>query len=329
MKKLLNIVFATLAILATALAFGGDHAFALAAVTPVALPVKNELAERELIKKFRHDNTWLSEVRSKNNWVNNDVIKIPKRGAAPSVLINNNVYPIAKNGRDDTHVVVSLNKYETENTIVTEDELYALPYEKVSDVQSQHREELEDKTAEHALYSLSPASDAADTPVLLTTGDDDGTGRKKLTTADLIVLKKKIDLLNVPKTGRILVLCPDHVADLLEEDRKFYAQYQNIKNGVISKTYCGFAVYEANYTPTYDAAGDKEAFDAASPTGYSASVVFHKRTTAKARGNVKRYALTANMNPEMRENVIGFRVWFACVAYRNEGQAAIVSDAVV
>lgn len=331
MKKAFKILLGLLAIFALgmfAYGIGGPEGIAMASATPVALPIKNELAEKELIKKFRHDNSWLAEVTSKNRWVNNDVIKIPKRGAAPNVLINNNVYPIVKNDREDSHVVVSLNKYETENTIVTDDELYALPYEKVNDVQQQHREELEDKTAEHALHSLAPASNTTETPVLVTTGADDGTGRKRLTTGDLIKLKKSLDKLNVPKTGRTLVLCPDHVADLLDEDRKFYAQYQNIKEGAISNNYCGFKVYEANYTPTYTAAGAKEAFDAV-PTGNAASIVFHKRTTAKARGSVKRYAITASQNPEMRENVLGFRVWFVCVAYKDEGQAAIVSDDVV
>jgi hypothetical protein len=125
-------------------ALGLDKSDAMMAVTPVAAPILNEQAEREMIKQLRHDNSWLSELRSKNNWVSNDVIKIPKQGAAPAVLINNQVYPIASNKREDSHVILSLNKYDTENTTVTEDELYALPYEKTSDVQQQHREELED-----------------------------------------------------------------------------------------------------------------------------------------------------------------------------------------
>lgn len=331
MKKLKTAMTAILmlAIVAMAFAFGenASEAVSMAGITPVAATLKNELAEKELIKKFRHDNTWLNEVRSKNNWVGNDAIKIPKQGAAPNVLINNNVYPINKNDRDDSHVVVSLNKYDTENTTVTDDELYALPYEKVSDVQTQHREELEDTTAEHALHAIAPASNSTNTPVLVTTGEDDGTGRKRLTSKDLINLKKKMDNLKVPKQGRILVLCPDHVADLLEEDRKFYSQYQNHKAGVISMNYYGFKTYESTYCPTYDAGGDKEAFGAA-PTGYEASVVLHKRTVVKATGTVKRYMRDASDDPEMRENTIGFRLWFVCVPIKDEGSAAIVSASV-
>ena len=325
-----HILLAVACLLAGVLALvtSGDCFMALAAATVVALPIKNELAERELIKKFRHENTWLTEVRSKNNWVNNDVIKIPKRGLAPKVLINNKVYPIVSNKRDDTHIVVSLNKYETENTTVTDDELYALPYEKLSDVQQQHREELEDKTAEHALYSLAPSKHSTQTPLLETTGADDGAGRKKLVSDDLVGLKTRLDSLNVPKQGRILVLCPNHVADLLKEDREFKTRYQNAKQGTIAEQYYGFKVYEANYTPSYDKKLVKLKFDASATDARSASVVFHKRTTAKATGSVKRYSRDAKQTPEYRENKIGFRLWFVCVAIEDLGQAALVSGKV-
>ena len=159
------------------------------------LPVKNELAVTELITQFRHENEWLEAVKSKNEWVGNDVIKIPVRGVAPKVLIDNTVYPISSHQREDGKVVITLHKYETENTEVTTDELYALPYEKVSDVQIQHRETLEDRTAEHALVSIAPQKNTAKTPVITTTGEDDGTGRKRLIAKDLIRLKKQLDKL--------------------------------------------------------------------------------------------------------------------------------------
>ena len=180
--------------------------------------LQNELAEKELIKKFRHDNSWLGELTEKAQWVNNDVIKIPRQGAAPNVLINNNVYPILSANRTDDFITVSLNKYDTENTDVTDDELHSLPYEKVSDVQQQHREELEDKTVEHALYSLAPSAATVKMPVLETTGPNDGTGRKRLISQDLINLGLALTKANVPLDGRVLVLSPEHAADLMVED---------------------------------------------------------------------------------------------------------------
>jgi len=329
MKNRQIILFTLLSLTAIAvfMLIGGDlhTAGLMLAVTPVATPIKNELAEREMIKKFRHENTWLTEIRSKPQWVNKDVIKIPIQGLAPKVLINNKVYPIVSKERKDTHILLGLNKYDTENTKVTDDELYALPYEKISDVQQQHREELEDKTAEHALYSISPAAASTQVPLLKTTGADDGTGRLRMTAIDLIKFKNTLDNLGVPKPGRVLVLCSNHVADLLVGDLTFKNQYQNHTTGEICKQYYGFKVYESTYTPLYDDKLKKTAFDAATPTGNAASVAFHKRTTVKATGSVQRYVSLAAQNPEYRESTMGFRLHFICVAIQDLGCGALVS----
>ena len=287
------------------------------------LPLKNELAVTELITQFRHENEWLGAVKSKPEWLNNDVIKIPVRGLAPKVLINNTVYPIASHQREDGKVIISLNKYETENTEVTTDELYALPYEKVSDVQVQHRETLEDRTAEHALVSIAPQKNTDKTPVITTTGEDDGTGRKRLTAKDIIRLKKLEDKLKVPKKGRVLVLCSEHVADLLIEDLTFKTRYQDANSGKIADNYYGFEIYESTYGPTYHN-GEKEAFGAV-PQGKEASIVFHKNYTVKAVGSAVRYAREKSENPEGRKHTIGFEMHFVCVAIKDEGTAAIIS----
>jgi len=299
----------------------------VASATLVALPVKNQLAEKEMIKQLRHEHTWASEIKSKQSWVNQDTIKIPKRGEAPAVLINNTNYPIVKNNRDDSHVVVALNKFDTENTIVTKDELYALPYEKVSDVQQQHRETLEDETMEYGLWGLAPqaADEANNEFVLETTGADDGTGRLKLTTKDLRTLQAKMNKAGISKKGRILILCDDHVSDLLEEDKNFFTQYHNHREGMISSKYYGFKIYEDSTTPEYDdVALTKLAYGSAT-VGRKSSVVFHAGSTAKAAGTVERFARDASTDPELRENTIGFRVWHIIVAYGIEGSAAIIS----
>lgn len=49
--------------------------------------------------------------------------------------------------------------------------------------------------------------------------------------------------------------------------------------------------------------------------GRKSSVVFHKGSTAKAVGTVKRFARPAELDPENRENTIGFRLYHIIVAY--------------
>jgi len=289
--------------------------------------LKNELAESELIKKFRHDNSWLSELKPKNNWVNNDVIKIPRQGTAPTVLINNTTYPIVSARREDDFITLALNKYDTENTIVTDDELYALPYEKVNDVQQQHRETLEDKTAEHALHSIAAPADSATTPVLEASGPDDGTGRKRMTTKDLIDLWKKLGDMKVPLANRVIVLSTEHAADLMLEDsgraKSWGGDFQNGLTGVM---HVGFKLWVSSYSPNYDLVSTtwtKQAFGAV--TGRRASVFFYKPNACKATGSVKRYARLAEDDPDYRQNTIGFRLWFIAVGIKDEGFGAIVS----
>lgn len=341
MKKIFKVTFSILLpLLAVFLAFHfgdavtGQVIAAATGVTVVGSALKNTLAEKEMLKQLRHEHSWVSEIRSRQNWVNQDTMKIPKRGAPPKVLIDNDQYPIDSNQRSDSHIVVSLHKFDTENTTVTDDELYALPYEKVSDVQMQHRETLEDETAEYGLHGLAPKEkdESENQFILETTGENDGTGRKMLTSADLRNLQAKMNKAGISRRGRILVLCDDHVSDLLNEDRKFYTQYHNANKGVLANNYYGFKVYEDSTTPEYewnevDSKWERLAFGSITP-GVKSSVVFHKGSTAKGVGTVKRYMRAAGEDPEMRENTIGFRLWHIIVAYGVEGSAAIVSGTI-
>lgn len=292
-----------------------------------AAVAKKELAEKELIKHFRHAGTWLERVPSKNQWVGNDVIKLNEIGADPEVLINNNTYPITVAQRTDTSSAISLFKYDTTNTKITDDELYALPYDKPGSVQEQHRETLEERTQEHALHSLAPLANTANTPIFVTTGEDDGTGRKRLISKDLINYKKVLDKLKIPMKGRVLVLCAEHVADLLLEDKQLNVQYQNHTTGAIAKNYYSFEIYEDIYAPVYDASLDKIPFGSAT-AGTAASVFFLAQRTAKARGTVSRYMSKAEDDPENRETKVGFRLYFIAIPTSLLGQGAIVSGAV-
>ncbi|WP_264521197.1 hypothetical protein [Flavobacterium sp. N1994] len=291
----------------------------------------NELNEKFIISKFKHLGTWIQEVTSKDNWVGNDAIKIPKRkgDSAPSVLINNAVYPLVSSGRDDEKVVVSLNKYSTVNKEVTADELYSVAYDKEGDINLELKEELEMKSTDHALYSISPASNSADTPVLETTGANDGTGRLRCTKADIIKLKGKLDNLSVPKDGRVLVLSSTHANDLLLEDSVFEKGYMNRVDGKIAMNYYGFIIYEEVYTPTYHATTKvKLAFDSVT-AGRTSTICFHKKSTVKAKGTVTRYARAAKDDPEYRKNVVGYDLYFGCFAIMDQGQGAIIDGKAV
>ncbi|MFV8351562.1 hypothetical protein [Flavobacterium sp. XS2P14] len=328
MKNKFGIIFGlVLMVIAVATGFAKEHpkGVAMAAVTIVDGDLLNELNEKFILTKFRSLGTWLSEVTSKDNWVGNNAIKIPKRkgDSAPVVLINNTVYPMLSSGRDDEKVVVSLNKYSTENRHVTQDELYAIAYDKEGDINMELKEELEIKVTEHALYSISPVSNSASTPVLETTGALDGT-RRRLVKADVIRLKNSLDKASVPKTGRVWVMSSTHANDLLLEDAAFEKGYHNRVDGTISMNYYGFKIYEEVYTPTYHATiKAKLAFDSVT-AGRTSSIIFHKSSCVKAKGTVERFARDKKADPENRKSVVGYDLYFGCFAIQDQGLAAMI-----
>lgn len=328
MKNKLGLLFGLLlVVLAVSTGFAKEHpkGVSMAAVTIVDGDLLNELNEKFILTKFKSLGTWLQEVTSKDNWVGNNAIKIPKRlgDSAPLVLVNNTVYPMVSSGRDDEQVVVSLNKYSTENKHVTQDELYAIAYDKEGDINLEMKEELEIKVTEHALHSISPISNSVSTPVLETTGAVDGT-RLRLCKADVIKLKGKLDSASVPKTGRTLVLSSIHANDLLIEDSVFEKGYMNRIDGAIAMNYYGFKIYEEVYTPTYHATTKVKLAFGSLTAGRTSSIVFHKTSVVKAKGTVDRFARDRKNDPENRKSVVGYDLYFGCFAIQDQGQGALI-----
>ena len=288
--------------------------------------VLRQMWETELISAFRGMRNWMSRIPRRDQYVGNNAINLQVIGADPTVLINNTSYPISVAQRTDDTTVLALNKYDTTNTKITLDELHAVPYDKEGSVIRQHREVLTEKTGEHGLFLLAPAGDSGTTPLVNTTGADNGNGRKRLKSADIITMKNRLDNLKVPREGRILVLCPDHVSDLLLEDQSFQLRYNNTERGTVINQY-GFEIFEDVYCPVYNDSNAKKAFGAAAAgTDRNASTVFLAPRAFQATGDVTLFAQEATGDPLNRESVVGFRVHHIIAPMVNTGFGVIVSD---
>lgn len=258
------------------------------------------------------------------------VIHLVYMGVLPDVLINNTTYPIAIQVLDQEDIPISLDKFQTKATPVTDDELYALSYDKIATVKRKHAKAINKTKFQKAIHSFAPADATnANMPVLLTTGDNDGTGRKRLTVIDIITLKKALDDLQVPEDGRRLVLCGDHVNDLLLADQKFKDQYYNYTTGKVSNLY-GFQLYEYAGNPYYTVATKvKLAFGAVAQAGdYKASIFFSMERVAKAVGWTKMYYSEAKSDTLYQRNLINFRHNAIYLPTREEARGAIISATV-
>lgn len=316
------------AIALDSLAVGTSLMGGLAPANALRAGLYSEAWTGELVKAFRSAAEavgWYNKIRSYDQYVKDDVIHLVDIGADPEVLVNNTTYPLEIETLEDGDIAVRLDKFQTKPTRITDDELHALTYDKMSSVVERHKEAFSETKFKRAIHSVAPAEHTAKTPVILTSGDATE-DRKRLTRSDIIALKKAFDKAKVPAEGRILVLCADHVADLLEQDQKFAAQYYNYESGAISRLY-GFEVYEFNECPYYNATTKKKLTYGAIPaaTDRQCSVAFSTKRVMRADGSTKTYLQEAANNPTTQENLFSMRTYTLCLPTKSEGLGAIVS----
>lgn len=292
--------------------------------------VYKEVWTGELVKALRAglEATWLDGISDNSALVDNDVIHLIDVGVDPDVLINNTTYPINLQALDDTDIAISLDKFQTKVTPITDDELYAISYNKMNRVKESHANAINDAKFAKSAHALTPSKNTASTPVLKTTGEYvDGTyGRKRLTLKDIISLKDAFDKAKIPTAGRRLVLSTDHVNDLLLIDQHFKEQYYNYTTGKIANMY-SFEVYEFVNNPLFTTAGAKKAVGATASAGeYQASFAFYTQRVFKATGSTKMYYSPAETDPEYQRNKINFRHYFICMPKKADACGAIMSD---
>ena len=286
-----------------------------------------EIWTGEMIKNLRAglDATWLNGIPDNSAIVNADCIHLVDVGVDPDVLINNTTYPIDLQNLADADKTISLDKFQTKVTPITDDELHAISYDKMARVEESHRNALKDSEFLKAAHAMCPTKNTKATPVLVTTGTDDGTGRLRMIPADIVRLKAALDKAKVPMEGRRLVLCPDHVNDLLMVDQQFANQFYNYESGKPLNAY-GFQVFQFANNPYYGANGQKKAVGAEiADSDRQASFAFYAPRCFKASGSLKMYYRDAQTNPQYQRNEINFRHYFICLPKKEDANVAIYS----
>lgn len=291
--------------------------------------VYTEVWTGELVKGLREflAGSWLDGIPDQSSIVNNDVIHLVEVGVDPDVLINNTTYPIPLQALDDKDIAISLDKFQTKVTPITDDELYAISYDKMSRVKESHANAINDAKFAKAAHALCAQENTAKTPVLQTTGEaDPTTGRHRLTTADLVSLKEALDNLKVPTANRRLVLCTDHVNDLLRTEQTFREQFNINRNTGVVGNLLGFDIYTYGDNPIYTTAGKKKAVHAEAEAGeFQCSFAFYTHRVFKATGSTKMYYSEAATDPEYQRNKINFRHHFIAMPKKADAGAVMMS----
>ena len=213
------------------------------------MALNKEVWLNQIKEGFYPDDSFLQKLVNYDGFVENNKLHIASAGIDPKVLINNTTYPISIVGRDDNDNEITLDKFETENTIVRRPDAIEYSYDKLESVIRQHRSTLRKAVTMKAAHAIAPQADTFDTPLVVTTGEVVG-NRYRLTFADILALKERFDDADIPMDRRYLVLHPKHVSDLLLEDLKIFKDLTNITDGEPTK-FAGFGCFSCSTMPTY------------------------------------------------------------------------------
>ena len=271
-----------------------------------------------ILSLFYPNGSWLNELTSMDHMVDYNTINLAEVGADPSVVQDNTVWPLVPSQRTDTGIRIPLATFDTLPTHVTNVEEMETSYNKAESVAKQHVNTLLKLASTSAAYNIAPSGNTVTTPVIPTTGADRGGGLAAMTYKDITDLSLAFDNGDLPQEGRILLLSPQHKADLKNEDIKLYKQM--MVDGQID----GFKIYTFTGNPLYDIRySTKMPFGTAGgsyPTAVS-SIAFVKSEVMRAMGDIegepeKRWA-------DYRGWLLGFQMRFVAIPFRQYGVGAI------
>lgn len=251
------------------------------------------------------------------------VINIPRANFNPDVLVNNNVYPIPVQTYNDDTVVLSIDKYQTKATSVSDDAIIGASYDKIDVTTKSHTRAILTKKYKKSIHSIAPTSTTAATPVIAATGTAVG-GIATLTYDDIVNLKNALDTDEVDPSGRRLVLSTAHWNDLLKDRERFGDKLINYNTGMPAPQIAGFELYQYNGNPLYTNAGVKKAFGATKAAGdREGSVAFWTGGIAKKTGLTKQYFNKASEDTANQTNLLNYRHYFMALPFESRFIAAI------
>lgn len=298
--------------------------------------VYREIWTGELVESFQPEieASFLNEIPDESRHVQssgtgeNQVIHLVDIGADPEVLINNTTYPIGYEELEDGDIAFKLDTYDTVATKISENELYAISYDKIGTANKKHKNAILAKKFGKAVHALAPASHSVATPVLGTTGVAKN-GKKTACIDDIIDLAAAMNDAGIPDDGnRILVLNTKHVAGILKESKNFYKDYANIgKAAELKPLFYGFKTFVYHNNPFYLAATNaKVSYGAVfNPATHNvASVAFYAPDMFRAEGNTKMYF--DEPNTQTRFTALNYNHRYLVSPKKNRAIAALVTS---
>ena len=290
-----------------------------------------QYVEPQLLEDFRNYNDDFIGVLKRPN-----AAAIDKDGIRFNKLINNvgfhvnktdDFTPLPMSGKK---TLVEYDKLDTTPTECTDAELRAMAFDKEAAIRVEHTNSFKIGVRDYSLNKLAPLQNTTKMPVMVTTGENVD-GRKRLTYQDLIDFYAKLQKLNLnDKDGWYMVLCDDHVTDLIK-DRANTNNNRDIvidtKTGKLIRFY-KIKFFENNDCPYYDNAGTLKSYGStpistdqkASIFFYAPNTVYHVESVEVLKKERKNDTRSKDPKSEMRLHCYGL-----CDKKQEHGFGAIIS----
>ena len=198
---------------------------------------------------------------SHDEFVNDKKVEIPQGGSLPDVVKNREEYPIEVVTREDALLEYNLDLYDL-GALRLEPKDVELSYNKKDSILKQHMKKLRDRIALEALYQW--GSDITANQVR-TTGAASAlalppgvtANRKGIAEKDLLNVAAKLDMMEMPQSGRYIIMPANMYRDMIGINEKFLDKdynpdpEANVKMGVVRKIH-GLNIILRSYTVVYD-----------------------------------------------------------------------------
>lgn len=294
-----------------------------------------QYVEPQLLEEFKNFNdAFIGSLKRAN------AAAIDKDGIKFNKLISNVGFHVNKSTEftpkkmNGEKTLVEYDKLDTDPTSITDKELRAMAYDKESEVRKKHTESFKIGVRDYALSKLAPAQNTSKTPVIRTTGANDGNGRKRLTYEDLVGFYSRLEQMNLTNPmGWNFILSAEHKSDLLL-DKSSTNNFRDIQidstTGIVKKLY-KMKLHENNDTPIYDNSGLLKSTGAviggtdrkSSVFFYSPNTVYHIESVKVLFKNMAEDTRNADPTSEIRLHTYGL-----CDKVQDYGFGALVSGIV-
>jgi hypothetical protein len=271
-------------------------------------------------------------------------VHIPQSGGNPTVIKNPATFPLTISERTDTDRTYAMNQFALEPTLITNLDELQISYDKRQSVLGQQITTLTQRIGDEVAISWT-ATGAAN--LRDTSGTASGSAlapgatgtRKAVTLADIAYLAQKLDLDNVPRGGRKLLMSTGMFWQLMEISDVLRASYNGFQNqgnvlqtGTVAQLF-GFDIMIRPVVSVFaDTATSPKAFGAATATTDNlACIAFHTSTVRRALGSMTPlYNSGSNGNglPEYLGSIFNMEVMLGSAIGRADmkGVATLVQD---